>query len=831
MRRTTGFAAALAAVCPALCLLTDACLTRPVTRGNPVTKTNFEQTIPVTAVDKIDLLFDIDNSASMGDKQQYLVQAIPDLIDRLVNPNCLDANGNGRGPSANGVCPDGQTPEFRPVHDMHIAMVTSALGPRLGDQVDHTTGQPNEVCNPAVLGNDDQGHLVARSLATPPDGGAPMATAIADALAPGYSPAPSGFLDWYPLPSPSPASSPPAGLAVVTDATKLESDFAAVVGGAGVAGCGIESQLESWYRFLVQPDPYAGLKLVDNPTNPDGPKVARWDGVDGAILRERKDFLRSDSLVAVVVLTDENDSEIDVRSLGGLGYVFMGSKPLPRATGACDADPASAACGSCSVDSSDPACAAPTQSPPYRLYSARNDWGYDPNLRHVHMKAKYGVDPQYPIQRYAIGLTSTLVPDRAGEYPPGAGGYQGTNDCVNPLFADSLPDGSDTSPATLCHLAVGPRDGQKDLIYYAVIGGVPHELLHFTPGDPDASQLSDADWTRMLGKGPAATTMTSPPSYDYSGIDPHMIEDYRDRSTVAYPFPTDSSLTAAPRPASAAGESGVNGREWITDAPSPPPSSGGHAQPIDLQYACTFKLATPRDCTRPENATACDCPAVAGTLTHDQTSPVCDDANPTLQTYAKAYPTPRELLIARLMGKQGVVSSLCPIHVTDQGTPGSPDPLYGYRPAVAAIVDRLKQGLNRTCIPQRVGSDVEGGNGDVPCVVLVTMPVSNGGRCDAPVCDATRGLTVPPPQVLAPFCKRIADPDRHSVCELRQLTPELDPADFAGGSCETGAQDPGWCYVTGGAQCAQSVHFTRDALPSGSLSTLDCIEVSPTLDL
>ena len=36
----------------------------------------------------------IDNSASMGDKQAYLAQAIPDLLSRLVTPNCLDVNGN-----------------------------------------------------------------------------------------------------------------------------------------------------------------------------------------------------------------------------------------------------------------------------------------------------------------------------------------------------------------------------------------------------------------------------------------------------------------------------------------------------------------------------------------------------------------------------------------------------------------------------------------------------------------------------------------------------------------------------------------------------------------
>src|SRR5579859_1069852 len=44
------------------------CLTRPVTHQEPTTKTNFTAVVRQAAVDKLDLLFMIDNSASMGDK-------------------------------------------------------------------------------------------------------------------------------------------------------------------------------------------------------------------------------------------------------------------------------------------------------------------------------------------------------------------------------------------------------------------------------------------------------------------------------------------------------------------------------------------------------------------------------------------------------------------------------------------------------------------------------------------------------------------------------------------------------------------------------------------
>src|SRR5262245_22261207 len=111
------------------------CMTRPVVQGEPTLKTNFITELKQDAVDKVDLLFAIDNSRSMGDKQDFLAQAIPDLIARLVTPNCVDAKDPTKvlGVSHDdGVCDAGQV-EFRPVHDLHIGLVSSSLGPRLGD--------------------------------------------------------------------------------------------------------------------------------------------------------------------------------------------------------------------------------------------------------------------------------------------------------------------------------------------------------------------------------------------------------------------------------------------------------------------------------------------------------------------------------------------------------------------------------------------------------------------------------------------------------------------------------------------------------------------------
>jgi hypothetical protein len=599
---------------------------------------------------KIDILIDMDNSASMGDKQAFLKAAIPDLINSLIDPSCVDPATNAvLGSSSNGSCVQGVL-AYAPVRDMHLALITSSLGARGGD-----------VCNPAAMApmpfnnvsahNDDQAHLLNRTLTYGAGGTSVIEGVVADA-----APVPGDeFLYWFPGGQDAGAS--PGRGTPIADPTQIERDFAQLVGGAGVFGCGIESQLESWYRFLVQPDPYTSIAVSGG--------HAQWVGVDATILQQRRDFLRPDSIVSVIVLSDENDSEIDVRSLGGLGYNWMSASfNPPRGTTACQLTPGAAGCQSCASagSSGDANCA-------LGGYSALNDWGYDLNLRHVHMKQKYGVDPQFPLQRYVNGLTSVTVPDRAGEYPAGAATYQGQNDCTNPLFAASLPDGSATDAATLCALPAGTRP--PGFVFYTHIGGVPASLLHYAPGNVQASALSAADWVKILG--------TDPLNYDYTGIDAHMIESYQPRTGVG-------------APGSPNGTDPVNGHDWITD------TGAGHILQVDREYACTFPLVdgsgapAPRDCTLAQNANFCDCPHAAGTLTALQLPPICDTTTFTLQTGAKAYPSIRELLLAKLLGTQGIVSSICPEHVTEQ-VPG--DPRWGYRPAIGILVSRLTPVIKR----------------------------------------------------------------------------------------------------------------------------------------
>jgi hypothetical protein len=591
---------------------------------------------------KVDILFMVDNSASMGDKQAYLNAAVPDLITRLVQPNCIEADGvtidGPSSPDGMGTCPAGDKVEFAPVHDMHLGIVTSSLGPRGGN-----------LCNPSATDgslnahNDDRGELIDRGGAT-------------EAAVPDMTP--SNFLAWFPATASNMGKDPGVSPTIAVAST-LESDFSDLVSGVHQGGCGIESQLEAWYRFLIQPDPYDSITVTNG--------TASWTNVDTTILRQRKDFLRPDSAVVVVDLSDENDSEIDVRALGQQGYNWMvGSFQPPRGTSACLMNPGDPSCTSCAINASDLNC---NNGP----YTEENDWGFNANLRHVHMKYKYGLDVQFPMSRYVNGLTAATVPDRDGEYPTSGAGqvatnYVGTADCTNPLYASTLPDGSLIDKSTLCNLPAGMR--APGLVFYAHIGGVPSQLLHFAPNDEAASALTAADWVKILGN--------SPDTFDYTGIDPHMIESYQPRAGL-------------PGPTSADDADPSNGREWVTDTN---PAYDGNF--VDLEYACTFPLTTPRDCTDPSISADCDCPIQPGTTWAKQyTPPLCggpgslNTAVPqTTQIAAKAYPTIREIELAYKMGPQGVLGSICPAHVQDNAS--GDDPFYGYRPAVSALVNHLR---------------------------------------------------------------------------------------------------------------------------------------------
>src|SRR5882757_6281812 len=114
--------------------VTAGCLDRPVHPQDPKTSNVYVDEIRQTSVDKIDLLFMIDNSISMADKQAILADAVPLLVTRLVTPicvrsctkadNCSPAQEKDGIPTqgnadATGKCGQG-APEFSPIKDIHV---------------------------------------------------------------------------------------------------------------------------------------------------------------------------------------------------------------------------------------------------------------------------------------------------------------------------------------------------------------------------------------------------------------------------------------------------------------------------------------------------------------------------------------------------------------------------------------------------------------------------------------------------------------------------------------------------------------------------------------
>jgi hypothetical protein len=825
-------------------LVGASCLDRPVTNASPTTQTNFVAVVHNEAVDKVDLLFMIDNSASMGDKQELLSEAVPNMITRLVQPNCLDANGNpipGVTAATDGTCTSGKA-EFPPVHDMHIAIVTSSLGGRGGDVC------PDNATNPAdpslSAHNNDNGELVNR---TAPDD------------APSTDAQPDNFLSWFPsVPSNSTHPMPPTP--AIASVTQLVSDFTAMVGGVNEHGCGFEGMDEAWYRFLVQPDPYATISVTN--------QKASYQGIDNTVLAQRAAFLRPDSLVAVIVVTDENQEISDPLTIAGQGWAFMNQTfpgspngSAPEASIECSQQdpnnlettgPNDPNCTSCAFIQSDPNFA--TRCPPDPPTGTK---GYlDPsddmlNVRFFQQQRRFGLNAGYTSPRYVRGLQKTTVPDSLHEHD-GNGSYIGeTNaNCVNPLFAQNLPTtGMAPGDPSLCNLTAGSRTA--DLVYFAAITGVPHQLLQSTPGDgtcpsgtdaadcPQKDTLTPADWTKITGNNPE--------KYDFTGADFHMLESEVPRTAGGgAPGMAQAAGTSSCPPSSADNCDPINGREWTTNKD-------------DLEFACIFQLQTPKDCSQPQYLDSCDC----ATGSNSSNTPLCQKdatgAYTQTQIYAKAYPGIEHLAIAHAMsdspvGNQGIVSSLCPIHVEPAtGLTTLTDPLFGYNPAVNAIIDRLKASLNNTCLPQKLTADT---SGNVPCLILVQSSTQVGaGACANPgsACDPTKGLLGPgvvapgatqptlTQDILTKFCRSqeaaypgmpgaMGDPDTYPTCALQQLTTGLNPGDFQNQSCAS-SKDPGWCYVTGAAAngCPQAILFSSGEPPTGSTVSLQCIEQAVTV--
>ncbi len=699
--------------------LTAGCLQRPVQKQEPKTNNVYVDQIRQTAVDKIDLLFMIDNSISMADKQAILADAVPVLVNRLISPVCVDAEGNSLGASVDGACAQGE-PEFNAIRDIHIGIVSSSLGAHGGD-----------VCTePAPRTNDDKAQLIAAVRGLPSWNNA-------------------GFLAWDPGQN---KNTPPGE----SNADALVTAFTSHVTATGEQGCGFEASLEAWYRFLIEPDPPAQVVHVDG--NPLAPIVK--DGIDETVLAQRAAFLRPDSLVAIVMLTDENDCSIMDEGQGWLvGRSSSGVQPyhLPASTEACKTDANSPCCRSCGTGEASPpdGCGTLAADPECMRTGGALPAVEDAlNLRCYQQKRRFGFDLLYSTDRYVAGLTNPNVPDRTGALVP------------NPLFAPSQ----------------GKAARDKALVFLAGIVGVPWQdvatedsiagqgLTYLT-----AQELKDKGrWEMILGDPGTGV----PPS------DPLMIEtpDVRSGTQPILNQPLGAANSTDPQ------ANVINGHEVSL------------AERDDLQYACIFPLTESRLCTE-ANANACDCTEKDLPKNRPLCNPPGGGAAGTTQYYAKAYPGTRHLQVLRDFGPNAIVASICPKVTTGDKT----SPSYGYNPAVGAIIARLKEALTGKCLPRQLVP--EPATGKVPCAVIEALfPTDGSCNCDVagrtPASDTIREAVIENLTQTGQCGPGTANPNCGGacLCEIKQLEGDqlarcqneeiLNPNDLYGYCYVDGATDP-----------------------------------------
>lgn len=524
---------------------------------------------PIEKSDKLDVLFVVDNSPNTDAFHELLASSVPYLIQRLAHPACVNGLGNvvAETPDSSIPCPVGIR-EFSPITDVHLGVISTSLGGHGADICSPVNAQYNPT-------QDDAGHLLAR--------------ASAGGVVPTYQE--QGFLAW----DPAQKLSPPGE----NDPAALTAKLADMIQGAGTAGCGFESQLESIYRFLVDPDPYLSLPVVDGKATPTG--------TDDVVLQQRGDFLRPDSAVLIVLVTDENDCS--TREGGQYWFSNQGLDPsmsgkafhLPRARAVCATnpdDPCCASCGQSAPDgclpaSADPAC----NAPPF-------DTTEDPiNLRCFDQKRRFGVDFLYPIDRYTRGLSDATIATRDGSLVP------------NPLFAGNR------SP---------------DLVLMTGIVGVPWQDIAKEPKAVATGFKTSAeiDWNLVIGD---PDTGTSP-------ADPLMIESIDPRTG------TNPAIGAAlAPPGSGPMANAINGHERTIAARD------------DLQYACIYPRLTPISCGAPE--CACTVPG------DDPTCQAPNGSYSTTQRFGRALPGVRELRLLRSLGDRGIPASVCAPSAQDPAQP------------------------------------------------------------------------------------------------------------------------------------------------------------------
>jgi hypothetical protein len=412
------------------------------------------------------------------------------------------------------------------------------------------------------------------------------------------------------------------------------------------------------------------------------------------------------------------------------------------------------------------------------------------NLRCFQQKRRFGVDYLYPVERYSRALREPIICPFEDDLDP-----KSCNDdekLPNPLFTDlTLEDRQLADPAAL---PAPPRP--QSLVFFAGILGVPWQDIAISPDPSDElvyrNAAGDAEtainWNWLIGD-------RNPPNGIPTPEDPLMIEQVEPRSGTN---PATGELVADVSAGFLANS--INGHEWNI------------ADRSDLQYACIFPLAEPENCATPTeafeqsmNGTApvpnCDCTEFGkdAETEVDFNNPLCqaeDGSYSRTQRYAKAYPGLRQLQVLKDFGNNSIVASICP----KESDRAKPD--YGYRPAVATIVERLKEQLADKCLSRQLGVREDG---SVPCIIVEAAPPNIATEA---VCENVNSARASITEEVAAEVRRSFEAsgqcgsegtppcESYRLCEIKQLLNSEDPTglDTCLNNPDNSTGD-GWCYI------------------------------------
>jgi hypothetical protein len=344
------------------------------------------------------------------------------------------------------------------------------------------------------------------------------------------------------------------------------------------------------------------------------------------------------------------------------------------------------------------------------------------------------------------------------------------------------------------------------MIFLTGIVGVPWQDIAETNAlapDVDLKYLpsSKIDWARIL-----------PDENGNPAIDPLMRESVEPRTGI-------HPVTQEPIGLPTAGQvkvNSINHHEWYS------------GKIDELQYACVFDLNQPlsdetrtdglsgavRDCTPCTNTASgcteppsgCSCSNNGNIPPTDTQSPLCQDPNTgnygNIQYAAKAYPSVRQLEVLKghnaTAQDNSIVASICPKDLNWNNREKSG---YGYNPAVASLIDRLKVQLNGKCLPRPLSVE----NGKLNCLVVEAVTSPEWSQClvkDRELIDSSVAEVIRRKMKSDGLCDLAGSLpcSSYQFCGLKQLTDDMDPS-LPLTKCqnnvgfETESPVPGFCYI------------------------------------